>query len=406
MEVLNYRAFNHTSEYVTVNATGVSYPDECSYEIIGNVLTSRIYGKDLSVLEIASSGRVAVTLNDIYSFDLKRDNVTKTISLSTINQDDSLTISTSNVLSLRGYKIETKASNIEFDTPNIDFKNVENYNLQANNVGFIANSNITFKTPGATIQLIPSNIKIETALDFNIKSSNNGYIQCNSNLFLDSASKAFLTLSGLNGKASMRGDTVQLLTNTPTGMSEAITLHYDNIQQTNVLYVNANLVITGTFETQDVINTNLTINDKIIELAFTSRDTPTEDGPYNDSAGVKIDGYVSANEDFNNIIEKKEFYEKSILWKYNKGGIDLLGTPAGVSQPDNDLAESYWDVRGGGIQMSVCKKDNDMNLSYLSYGFRINEYDQLELYKRSQGSNGEFTIKRINRWGGCGSIIL
>lgn len=406
MEVLNYRTFNHTSEYVTVNANGVSYPDDCSYEIIGNVLTSRIYGKDLSVLEIASSGRVAVTLNDIYSFDLKRDNVTNTVSLSTINGGDSLSVSSSNVLSLSGYKIQTNASNLEFNVPNIDFKNVDQYNLEANNMGFVSNSNLTFRTPGAMLKLMPSNLTIETATDFIIQSSNNGYIQASSNVFLDADSKAFLTLSSLNGKASMRGNSVQLLTNTPTGMSEAVTLHYDLEQGSNVLFVNANLVITGTFETQDIVNTNLTINDKIIELAFSSRDAPTEDGPFNDSAGIRIDGYVSGNSNFTTILDKMEFYKKSILWRYNKGGIDLLAKPEGISSINNDLAESYWDVRGGGIQMSVCKQDSEMNLSYLSYGFRINEYDQLELYKRAKGSNGEYGIKRINRWGGCGTLIL
>jgi hypothetical protein len=398
MEVLNYRAFNHTSEYVTVNANGVSYPDDCSYEIIGNVLTSRIYGKDLSVLEIASSGRVAVTLNDIYSFDLKRDNATNTVSLSTINEDDSIAISSSNTVSLSGYNIETIASNLEFNAPNIDFKNVDNYNLEANN--------ITFATPGAKLELLPSNLNIGTTNSFTIESSNNGYIRANSNLLFDANSKAFLTLNAVNGIASMRGDTVQLLTNTPSGISEAITLMYDEERRNNVVYIDGNLVITGTFETQDIINTNLVINDKIIELSFTSRDAPTEDGTHNDSSGIKIDGYVSANSNFASVIDKLEFYKKSILWKYNKAGMDVLAKPEGISYVDNDLAESYWDVRGGGIQMSVCKQDTDMNLSFLSYGFRINEYDQLELYKRSQGSNGEYGIKRISRWGGCGTLVL
>jgi hypothetical protein len=405
MEVLNYRTFNHTPEYVTVNANGISYPDDCGYEVIGNLLTSRIYGKDLSILEVASSGRVAVTLNDIYSLDLKRNNQESNVYLSTVSENDSLILNSSNQIAFNAYKIKTKCSNLSFECPNVSFSNILDYNLNANNILFNSNSNIKLTSPGAVFQILPSNIYMNAALGVTINSGNNGYIQALSNLFLDANQKAFLTLAAQNGEASMRGNIVKLLTNTNDGLSEALVITRDVENDTNDVYINGNLQITGTFETVNVVNTNLTVNDKIIEIAYSGNEGPNEDGPLNTGAGIKIDGWVSSNVNFNSDVDKLEYYKKSILWKYNKGGIDLLGTAEGVSVEDNDLAESYWDFRGGGIQFNVCKQDNNKNLLYLGYGFRINEYDQFELYKRIPSSNG-YTIKRISRWGGCGTTIL
>lgn len=400
-EVLNYRDFGHTLESVTLKSNGISYPDSCSYEVIGNVITSRVYGKDLSLFEIASSGRIAVTLNDIYSFDIKRNNDTNTVVLSTINELDSLTVSTSNVLNMSGYEIVATACNFYLNSPNVIFDNVSDFSLQSDKIEYIS-SNITLSAPGASLSITPSNVSIYSADSFYIQSSNNGYINSASNLFLDADSKAFLTLSSGTGIASIRGDEVHLLTNTVTGLSEAVKVYYDTNTNSNVMFVSGNLVITGTFETQNVVNTNLTINDKVIEMAYSGEETPTEDGVQNDGAGIQIIGSVSANNNFNSSTDKLEYYKKGIFWKYNRGGIDLLGTSNGI---DSDLAESYWDVRGGGMQFTVVKKDENNDLDVLSYGFRINEYDQFEIYKRFS-SNGNMVTKRISRWGGCGNIIL
>jgi cytoskeletal protein CcmA (bactofilin family) len=48
----------------------VVYPDKEFTNVLGTVYLPRIYGKELSYLEIGSSGKIAVTLTDIHSFDI------------------------------------------------------------------------------------------------------------------------------------------------------------------------------------------------------------------------------------------------------------------------------------------------------------------------------------------------
>jgi hypothetical protein len=54
----------------TTGSPAVTYPDASFTNVLGTVFLPRIYGKDLSYLEIGSSGKIAVTLTDIHSFDI------------------------------------------------------------------------------------------------------------------------------------------------------------------------------------------------------------------------------------------------------------------------------------------------------------------------------------------------
>ena len=51
-----------------------TYPASDEVTVLGPVYLPRIYGKDLTAFEIASSGKIAITLKDIHSFDLERVN--------------------------------------------------------------------------------------------------------------------------------------------------------------------------------------------------------------------------------------------------------------------------------------------------------------------------------------------
>jgi hypothetical protein len=59
-------------EYVAGAADTDLYPSACNPTIFGPVWLPRIYGKDLTSFEIASSGKVAITLNDVHAFDMSR----------------------------------------------------------------------------------------------------------------------------------------------------------------------------------------------------------------------------------------------------------------------------------------------------------------------------------------------
>lgn len=413
MEWVDYRHFNHdTSETVQLRHNGVPYPDYDSYQVVGNLLTPRVYGKDLSVFEVASSGRIAMTVNDIYSLDVSRENQTSNVFLSTVNNNDSLTIVTSNVLDMIAHRLEAQASNINIrgDTSSVTCS--ELLSISAPNVSITTPMDFSIDGMGAAMNITPSNIVFAAELEINITGSNDVSMLAHSNVFVNANSRSFITLTGLDGKVDLRGDEVKILTNgsLPTSPAlTAMTVYRDGSSGNNVVKIDGNLVITGTFETQDVTNTNLNVNDKTLQLAHPEPNGPpyTQDGPHNDGAGLIINGVnLDSPLTFAREEDKIEFYRKSILWKYNNGGIDTLGTSRGVSTATMDLNESFWDVRGGGMMFSVNKHDPTTGgIHDLSYGFRINEHDQFELYKRYRAANGSYVIKRISRWGGGGGNI-
>lgn len=403
--LLNYRQFNNTSEFVKLKSTGVPYPDYDSYEILGNVLTPRIYGKDLSIFEVASSGRIALTMNDIYSLDMSRDNALSNVTLATVN-NDSFVLSTSNNLNLNAFNLNLTSSNVSSKALATSFSNQNGFNTISSTAEFTVTSNVTITSPGASLRGTPSNMTMTALSAININGSNNVYVTGNSNVFINANSKAVVTMSGSDGNMDMLGNQLQVFTSTTSGPSKAMSVYRDTTTNNNIVKIDGNLIITGMFETQDVTNTNLSIEDKTIQLAYPAgSNAHNEDGTLNDGAGVEINGVVSGSKTFNTDNDKVEFYKKALLWKYNQGGIDLLGTSGGVSLTTNDLSESYWDIRGGGMMFTVPKQDSSKNLYNVSYGFRINENDQFELYKRVKGLNGMYTIKRLSRWGGGAPIL-
>ena len=60
---------NQPIQYSTLNST-VSYPDHDVADIFGQVYLSRIYAKDLTALEIASSGKISLSPFDEQTIDI------------------------------------------------------------------------------------------------------------------------------------------------------------------------------------------------------------------------------------------------------------------------------------------------------------------------------------------------
>ena len=59
----------YTSE---ASADQIAYPSSDTYNIMGPLYLPKIYGKDLTSFELCSSGTIAVTVKDVYSFLLDR----------------------------------------------------------------------------------------------------------------------------------------------------------------------------------------------------------------------------------------------------------------------------------------------------------------------------------------------
>lgn len=63
------------SNYYLPSATDTSlYPDSNNISIFGPLWLPRVYGKDLTNFEIASSGKISITINDVHSLDFSKAN--------------------------------------------------------------------------------------------------------------------------------------------------------------------------------------------------------------------------------------------------------------------------------------------------------------------------------------------
>jgi hypothetical protein len=161
------------------------------------------------------------------------------------------------------------------------------------------------------------------------------------------------------------------------------------------LSVRGDMYITGSINTNNIINTTvvqetLKINDKIVLLSSEGDEggAPEEGYLTNHLAGIVIDG-LPANQTDSNL------YKKAIQWTYGgEGGAGGQGTLAlGTS---NVIAESAWEVLGGGLRITHRKTDE----TEVSFTFRINQYDELELVKRFwNASTSNYSWRKVSKFG-------
>jgi len=169
----------------------------------------------------------------------------------------------------------------------------------------------------------------------------------------------------------------------------------------NEVRVRGDLLITGTLNTSnitttDVVQANLKVNDKTIILASVgSNDSadglPADGLATNDKSGIVIDGFpgsASSNE--------WDMFRKSFLWNLGSTGTLDLGT-------SNIGNESFWELQGGSFRITKKRNlgtVNSPNIVDVSFGFRINESDELELVKKFYNqTTSNYTFRRVSKFG-------
>jgi hypothetical protein len=283
------------------------------------------------------------------------------------------------------------------------------------NSGLTANGPIALTGPtsvvgdtsitGITSVTGPLSVSGAVALASNLDVASNVSVLGSTSLQAVSATSALIngpaTVTGattLQGVLSVSGATSLANTLAVTGAASFASnvsiaagriLDVDNIKSVgNTLLLDAaEVVLTGDLNIAGSLNainrTVLNVEDKRVTLASASNGL--EDGPMtNDGAGVQVFGLpatVDPSESSNPV------YEKSLAWRYGTSGVTALRT--------NRDAESYWDLRGGHLRLTSFKTAN----SAVSYGFRINERDELE-FVRYVTDGSTITSKRIARFGG------
>jgi hypothetical protein len=224
----------------------------------------------------------------------------------------------------------------------------------------------------------------------------------------------YTTVSGTNGVLSLAAsDRIEYTA--ANKMSMFMTTSTDPTLPTfeiigNEVRVRGNLLINGSLNTSnltsvDVQQTNLKIQDKTIVLAMQGSNNPDLDPlpadgeATNDKAGIIIDGTPAQ---FANNSNVWPLYRKSFLWNIGTNGVPATGT--------NDISgESFWELQGGSFRMTKKRlyTVGGSNTAYdVSFGWRINEYDELELVKKVWNSiNNNYSFKRITKFGRTGAPV-
>lgn len=283
----------------TSNASDTNlYPDSNTAFIAGSIWLPRVYGKDLTAFEIASSGRIAVTLNDVYSLDISRSNYINNLNF------------VNTVSAQSNYSLELSAN---LPGPSNLYIRLDAY---SNNIQMSAPSNINLITPSSS-----------------------------------------LSLGG--GKLSLTGD----------------------------------LQISGSI----ITSAPLALSDTQITLASVSNFSPLTgpfDGPSNTGGGIRIDGLP---EGYDSNVVPNETYDKTLTWNYGNTGIGGLGTSEGLSN------EAYWEFKGGSMRMThqrVIPMGGSNVVRDISFAFRVNELDELELCKRWWNTDSnDYVTKRVAKFG-------
>ena len=145
----------------------------------------------------------------------------------------------------------------------------------------------------------------------------------------------------------------------------------------NNIYLNGDLNVSGTIDSTNITQTNLYINDKTVTMSVGADGAAVSDGTANDRSGIRVNGDSPAYSS-----------EKSLLWNYGDG---LGMTGLGGADLSN---ESYWELKGGSFRLTHVKGASNE----ITFGFRISANDDLELVKRVVSSSN-VTYKRIVNFG-------
>jgi hypothetical protein len=165
-----------------------------------------------------------------------------------------------------------------------------------------------------------------------------------------------------------------------------------------------NLDVSGTYNTGDITSTTLLVEDKNIVLSTNSNydagsniDTTVDGSTTNDQSGMKVAGKPNTTElsstTLNTGLVNSNIWNKQLYYNYNSG-MSRMGYLEGV---DDDTArdnESFWELKPGALRLSADRIVNNQ-VETTSFGFRINNNLEMEIYKKTGNSSG----KKVARFG-------
>ena len=268
--------------------------------------------------------------------------------------------------------------------------------------GSASNSYMTFKNNNDIATFTQSNYSITSSNNLALTAKNDFNLSA-TNLTLTGSTAAQMTAGSsfisMNGDGTFTADTASYTFTVAGAASPMMSVLSDKV------VINGNLQIQGTLDTINTTETNLWIQDKTIQLATSSNAMVIDGLATNSEAGVRIAGFpaTACNTDpyfisASNNPTDVNGYTKALLWNYGVDGISALGT-------SNIEKEPFWELRGGSFRITHTKLVTDGNgvvtgSNEVSFGFRVNHLDELELVKKYfSPSESNYIFKRVAKFG-------
>ena len=146
------------------------------------------------------------------------------------------------------------------------------------------------------------------------------------------------------------------------------------------------LVVHGDLSVDGVVNTvstsELHVADTLVRLARPLSNSPPPLEAYLEGAGVLLEPPLG------------DAVERSLRWRRGALGAAALGKAGGASN------EPFWEARGGGVRLSRARAVPFAPSGEVAFGLRVNEGEELEVYKRwTDASGGASRVTRVAAFG-------
>ena len=170
--------------------------------------------------------------------------------------------------------------------------------------------------------------------------------------------------------------------------------------------INGELRINGDITSITTYEETLEIFDKKITLCAGGSNGVFVDGTANDGSGLIVSGYPSTDGELSGLVQNDILYEKSIkLHCPSAQAMMKLNNPSNIDALTSFEQESYWEVKGGDLRMTLQKTETD----FVTFGWRIGAYGELELIK-SWSTGGVAGKKIVSKFGrvldSVGALVL
>lgn len=193
LDAVNKYQQNDTLPSGVVAPYTVDYMGPDVMNTFSTIFTPKIYGSTLDALEIASSGKIAATLNDAHAFDISE--ASKLVKFVARNSNafqfgtqlGEAYIKLDNVLARSTLYA---ASNVNITASNADLTMVSGARTF---ITAAADASLTSTFSNVNISALTKNIVADAKLNFSLHAGSNGYIAADSNLFISASNAMTLT---------------------------------------------------------------------------------------------------------------------------------------------------------------------------------------------------------------------